>query len=182
MKGLFKGQRILSVCYIVLAIGTFLYSLIFMTEYSDLFGLILRQNQEITKFHDVILQTFNRQIFTWALVAAVGIFVLICLQIPARVPDRFALVVMVGLLAALTFGAINALGNISAITVYYQNLDFSYLYLEIVGDAEEYVPKLTTFHIGTVLYIVQIVFNCLFGAVLAASHFRFVHLKKKGAI
>lgn len=182
MKGLFKAQRSLSVCYIVLSVGTFLYSLFFMTEYSDLFGLILSQNQEITKFHDVILQTFNRQIFTWALVAVVGVFVMICLQIPTRVPDRFALVVMAGLLAALIFGAVTALGNLRAISAYYQNLDFSWLYLEIVGDAEEYVPKLTTFHLGNVLYTVQIAVNCLFGAVLTASHFRFVQLKKKGAI
>ena len=68
MRKLFKGQQILSVLYILASIGMFLFSLAFMTEYSDLFGLKLPQNQEIAMFHDVILQTFNRQIFAWSLV------------------------------------------------------------------------------------------------------------------
>ena len=55
MRKLFKGQRILSVLYILASIGMFLFALAFMTEYSDLFGLKLPQNQEIAMFHDVIL-------------------------------------------------------------------------------------------------------------------------------
>ena len=70
MRKLFKGQRILSVLYILASIGMFLFALAFMTEYSDLFGLKLPQNQEIAMFHDVILQTFNRQIFAWSLVGS----------------------------------------------------------------------------------------------------------------
>lgn len=41
MRKLFKGQRILSVLYILASIGMFLFALAFMTEYSDLFGLKL---------------------------------------------------------------------------------------------------------------------------------------------
>ena len=55
MRKLFKGQRILSVLYILASIGMFLFALAFMTEYSDLFGLKLPQNQEIAMFHDVVM-------------------------------------------------------------------------------------------------------------------------------
>ena len=90
MRKLFKGQRILSVLYILASIGMFLFALAFMTEYSDLFGLKLPQNQEIAMFHDVILQTFNRQIFAWSLVGVIGIALIVFLEILSCVPDRFA--------------------------------------------------------------------------------------------
>ena len=92
MRKLFKGQRILSVLYILASIGMFLFALAFMTEYNDLFGLKLPQNQEIAMFHDVILQTFNRQIFAWSLVGVIGIALIVFLEILSCVPDRFALV------------------------------------------------------------------------------------------
>ena len=63
MRKLFKGQQILSVLYILGFHRNVSVSLAFMTEYNDLFGLKLPQNQEIAMFHDVILQTFNRQNF-----------------------------------------------------------------------------------------------------------------------
>ena len=100
MRKLFKGQRILSVLYILASIGMFLFALAFMTEYSDLFGLKLPQNQEIAMFHDVILQTFNRQIFAWSLVGVIGIALIVFLEILSCVPDRFALVVMLLLMVA----------------------------------------------------------------------------------
>ena len=88
MRKLFKGQRILSVLYILASIGMFLFALAFMTEYSDLFGLKLPQNQEIAMFHDVILQTFNRQIFAWSLVGVIGIALIVFLEMLSCFPDR----------------------------------------------------------------------------------------------
>ena len=38
MKKIFRGQVILSAVYTVTAIVVFLYTLVFMTEYNDLFG------------------------------------------------------------------------------------------------------------------------------------------------
>lgn len=111
MRKLFKGQRILSVLYILASIGMFLFALAFMTEYSDLFGLKLPQNQEIAMFHDVILQTFNRQIFAWSLVGVIGIALIVFLEILSCVPDRFALVVMLLLMVACCYGAANSIMN-----------------------------------------------------------------------
>ena len=46
MRKLSKGQRILSVLYILASIGMFLFALAFMTEYNDLFGLKLPQTKK----------------------------------------------------------------------------------------------------------------------------------------
>lgn len=59
MKKIFRGQVILSAVYTVTAIVVFLYTLVFMTEYNDLFGLKMPQNKQIAQFYEVILQGFN---------------------------------------------------------------------------------------------------------------------------
>ena len=151
MRKLFKGQRILSVLYILASIGMFLFALAFMTEYSDLFGLKLPQNQEIAMFHDVILQTFNRQIF--------------------------ALVVMLLLMVACCYGAANSIMNLQAISVYYQGLDFQYLSLE---GLENYQLQFTTFRLGVVFNALYISVCGALAIDLTASHLTFVRLKKEG--
>ena len=51
MKKIFRGQVILSAVYTVTAIVVFLYTLVFMTEYNDLFGLKMPQNKQIAQFY-----------------------------------------------------------------------------------------------------------------------------------
>ena len=90
MKKIFRGQVILSAVYTVTAIVVFLYTLVFMTEYNDLFGLKMPQNKQIAQFYEVILQGFNRQILVWAIVGIIGILMIVLLEIRTAVPDRFA--------------------------------------------------------------------------------------------
>ena len=177
MRKLFKGQRILSVLYILASIGMFLFALAFMTEYSDLFGLKLPQNQEIAMFHDVILQTFNRQIFAWSLVGVIGIALIVFLEILSCVPDRFALVVMLLLMVACCYGAANSIMNLQAISVYYQGLDFQYLSLE---GLENYQLQFTTFRLGVVFNALYILVCGALAIDLTASHLTFVRLKMEG--
>lgn len=179
MKKLFRGQGVLSILYVILALTAVLYSLAFMTEYCDLFGLMLPQNEAISKFYDVILQVFNRQILAWALFSVFGAVMILLLQIHNRVPDRFALVVMVIILLVGIYGAFTTLTNLSAISAYYQGLDFEYLFLEGI---EDYQVKLTTFNIGALIYVCQLVTNSAFAIDLIASHLCFVKGRKKGAI
>ena len=101
MKKIFRGQVILSAVYTVTAIVVFLYTLVFMTEYNDLFGLKMPQNKQIAQFYEVILQGFNRQIL-----------------------------VMTVYMGCCCFGAVNAIRNILAIWAYYKGLDFQYLYAD----------------------------------------------------
>lgn len=81
MKKIFRGQVILSAVYTVTAIVVFLYTLVFMTEYNDLFGLKMPQNKQIAQFYEVILQGFNRQILVWAIVGIIGILMIVLLEI-----------------------------------------------------------------------------------------------------
>ena len=50
MKKIFRGQVILSAVYTVTAIVVFLYTLVFMTEYNDLFGLKMPQTNKSPSF------------------------------------------------------------------------------------------------------------------------------------
>lgn len=178
MKGIFKAQRVIAVLFVIMAVIVFIYSLSFMTEYNDLFGLKLAQNKDISNFYENILQVFNRQIFVWAMVAVAGIVLVFVLEIYTRVPDRFALIVMVALMAACSYGAFYAIQNISAISGYYQALNFEFIALE---GASDYELKLATFEIGTGIYIAQLAVCMSLTVILIASHIKFVRTMKGGA-
>ena len=59
MKKSFQLQKIVFVVYIIAMILCVLYSLGFMSRYSNLFGFEQPLNEDITHFHDDILQPFN---------------------------------------------------------------------------------------------------------------------------
>ena len=161
MKKIFRGQVILSAVYTVTAIVVFLYTLVFMTEYNDLFGLKMPQNKQV-----------------WAIVGIIGILMIVLLEIRTAVPDRFAAAVMTVYMGCCCFGAVNAIRNILAIWAYYKGLDFQYLYADgITG----YELKFTTFQVGIGIYSVQIIVCVAFAAVLLLSHIRYKKLQKGGA-
>ncbi len=56
MQKYFKTQKLAAGIYTGTVIIVFIYTLCFMTEYKDLFGLKLTQNDQISFFHDYILQ------------------------------------------------------------------------------------------------------------------------------
>lgn len=178
MKKIFQAQKAVSVIYIILAIVSLVYALSFMTEFSDLFGLRLQQNSKIANFHDVILQSFNRQILIWALAGVAVILIAFTLEIFTKVPDRFALVVMILLLAVCCYGAYYGLLNIPAIQTYYQGLDMQYFPLE---GGVEYEFKFTTFRLGMALYATQIVVCVGYIVTLLMSHITYVKNRKRGA-
>ena len=117
MKKIFRGQVILSAVYTVTAIVVFLYTLVFMTEYNDLFGLKMPQNKQIAQFYEVILQGFNRQILVWAIVGIIGILMIVLLEIRTAVPDRFAAAVMTVYMGCCCFGAVNAIRKADTLIV-----------------------------------------------------------------
>lgn len=178
MKRLFTAQKCVSILYIVMTLVVFVYTLAFMTQYSDLVGLKMAQNRLIANFYDVGLQPFNRQMFAWALLAVVGIALVFFLEIRTRVPDVFAVVVMALCMAACCYGAYFAITNLQALSAYYGQLDFSYLALE--GGAADYQPKFATFQIGIGIYIAQLVTCGGFAAILIASHVKYKKLEKGG--
>ena len=178
MKRLFTAQKCASILYIVMTLVVFVYTLAFMTQYSDLVGLKMAQNKLIANFYDVGLQAFNRQMFAWALLAVAGIALIFFLEIRTRVPDLFALVVMTLCMGACCYGAYFAITNLQALSAYYAKLDFSYLVLE--GGAADYQLKFATFQIGTGIYIAQLVVCVCFAAILIASHVKYKKRSKGG--
>lgn len=177
MRKIFNAQKAVTVIFILLTLVSFVYALAFMTEFSDLFGLRMQQNSKIANFHDVILQSFNRQILVWALVGIGVIFAAFALELFTKVPDLFALIVMILLLAVCCYGAYYGLVNIPAIRTYYQGLDMQYFPLE--GGAD-YVFKFTTFNLGMALYAVQLVVCAGYAIIIALSHITYVKMMKKG--
>ena len=177
MQRIFKTQKITAGIYTVMAVAVFLFTLVFMTEYKDLFGLKLKQNSQISFFHDSVLQTFNRQIFLLALIGILIVVFSFFLETFSKVPDRFALAVMEILLVVCCAGSVYALTNIQAVEAFYKTLDFQYLNLEGLMD---YKPRFTTFQIGLVIYLLQIVTCAGYGIAIAMSHVTFVKNEKKG--
>lgn len=179
MQKIFKTQKIAAGFYAAVAIGVFLYTLIFMTEYKDLFGLKLKQNSQISFFHDSVLQMFNRQIFVLALVGLFIVMCSFCLEIFSKVPDLFALVLVEVLLVACCAGSVYALTNLQAVEGLYRTLDFQYLELEGLAD---YQLRFTTFRVGLGVYLLQIAACAGYGLTIAASHVTFVKNEKKGPV
>lgn len=180
MQTTLKLQRIAAKLYIVITILVFTFTLCFMTEYKDLFGLKLKQNAQISFFHDAILQTFNRQIFTFAILGILVILFSFLLEIYSKVPDKFALIVIELSLLACCACSIYALMNIPAIETFYKGLDFQYLKLEGLNNYESHF---TTFRIGVGIYVVNIISCVFYGGALGLSHFKYAKTqRRKGCV
>lgn len=174
MQKNFKNQKLAACLYTVIAVLVFLYTLCFMTEYKDLFGLKLKQNNQVSFFHDSVLQMFNKQIFVFALLGIILILLTFLFQVFSRVPDKFALVIIELILLICCIGSIYAIINIQAIEVFYAGLDFQYLQLEGMSD---YVPRFTTFRIGLGIYIANIISCVTYGISIGISHFKFLKMR-----
>lgn len=177
MQKIFKTQKITAWIYVGMSVIVFFYTLIFMTEYKDLFGFKLKQNSQVSFFHDSILQTFNRQIFAFALFGIVVIVFSFFLEVFSKVPDWFALTVLEICLVGCCASAVYAITNIQAIEAFYKGMDTQYLYLEGLDD---YQLKFTTFRVGVSVYVAQLAVCISYGVSLLVSHVKFKKIEKKG--
>ena len=179
MKKVFRAQVVAAILFILIAAVIFIYALAFMTDYENLFGLMLPANESVVVFHDRILQTFNKGILVWAIVGMAGVACTFIMETLTKVPDRFALIFMAVMLGACVYGSIYALQNLPAIMSYYRTMDISSIHLEGIQD---YTLKFTTFYIGIGLYAAQLVICALYLASLIVSHTTFVKLRKRGEV
>jgi len=177
IRKFFKTQRAAAGLYTAMAIIVFIYTLMFMTEYKDLFGLKLKQNDQISFFHDSILQTFNKQIFTFAIFGMLVILLTFLFQIFSKIPDKFALIVIGLSLILCCACSVYALSNLQAIESYYAGLDFQYLSLEGMSD---YELHFTTFRVGLGIYIFDIICSAFYAVTIGMSHFGYRKIQKRG--
>ena len=175
MEKIFKMQKIMMVVFITMAIIVFVFSLYFMTDFKDLFGLQLKANRSIKEFHDITMQSFNQQLFWFALLGIGTIVCLFFLETGKKVPDLFALVFN-GVCLATSLGfSVYVLTVFPQLKQQYLTLDFSKYKLE--GGAN-YILNTKTFTIGTVVYILNILVCLSFLVVLIVSHVRYLQAKK----
>ncbi len=176
----FKLQKIMFFIYLFVVITEFIFSISFMTQYSNLFGLILPLNEGIKLFHDD-MQVFNRIIFYFSLVGLISIILIYVLEINKKVCDRFALIVIGSIIVILTGSSIFSIFRLNGLSNEYKGVDFSYLYLED-PDMVNYQMRFETFNIGYVVNVVAIITFLLFISILVFNHFKYLKLKKEGVI
>lgn len=167
MEKIFKLQKTFTILFVATAILVLIFSLFFLTDFKDLFGLEMKINQDIANFHNVVLQEFNHEIFFFSLYLVVGIALVYLLEIRSKVPDLFALIIMnVFLLLASVFCFFSIYSLVSMAGVY-GNLDFSMVAME---GAIEYIPNDRTFYLGICTFIIAALETIAYSALLAISH------------
>lgn len=167
MEKVYRIQRICFVCFIVFASALFVFALWFMTDFKDLFGLELKINKSVADFHDVVLQKLNQRMFWFALSVVACIIVLQMLELPGKVPDRFAMMVSIVVLLVAAGCCIYFLVALPTILRTYRALDFSNVVME---GAVEYHPSERAFVLGRIVFSSSAVFFIAYVFVLVASH------------
>ncbi len=157
--------------FLIMTIVMFAFSLLFMTDFKDLFGLRMKLNEDVAYFHDVVLQGYNRLIFLAALGGLVTLLLFFFLQAFSRVPDIFALVIIELLCIALVVFSIYAIARTIGLEEIYIALDFSHVAME--GGAD-YIVRTRTFAASVVLNVLYIISCVSVSIVMFVSHFMFV--------
>lgn len=178
MQRIFKAQKALFMVFAVLSCVVFAYTLSFMTDFSPLFGLELKQNEFVSQFHDVFMQGFNKTLFTFAVYGVVLIAVGSYFQLGKYVPDGIAAVVMSLALAGVLYSCYYALINLPDLQVWAVSLDYSKLAMEGI---DNFQLNTRIFPIGMALYGVYAVVSAALIAVMIAGNRIFKKSEAKAA-
>ncbi len=170
-------QKVIYYLFFLMELVIFIYTLGFMTHYSDLFGLIHPDNESIAQFHDVLMQAFNKSAFAFAVVGIVGFVVARAMEIHKKIADKVAIGV-VGAFQLFGIGtSVWAMTQLQGLQEIYLNLNFDSLLKE---SSFEHVINTSTFAYGVALYGAQIALMVIFMGVIVYNHF--TYLKKYGEV
>lgn len=159
----FKLQKIMFIIYILVMVVVFIYTLGFMTDYSNLFGMEQGVNESIALFHDKTLQNFNSSIFIYSVIGVVSIIALFALQINKRICDTLAVVIVNVISLFLLITCIISLITLPQIISEYNNVDFTFIGLEDTNFTDtEYVRSYTTFYLGIAIYALEAIAMIIF--------------------
>ena len=178
MERIFRLQRLVAMLFLVMTIAVFVFSLFFMTDFKDLFGLMMKLNEDVAYFHDTVLQGYNQQIFLAAVAGLVVLLVFFLLQAFSRVPDVFALVIMTVCCIALASFSVYAIVSTAELESVYLSLDYSHVAME---GGFDYVVRTRTFTASFVINGLYVAVCAAMAAIMNISHFTFVR-KCKGAV
>ena len=170
-------QKLFVTIFLVMTIVMFAFSLFFMTDFKDLFGLRMKLNEEIAYFHDTVMQGYNQQIFIAALGGMMTLLLFFFLQAFSRVPDGFALTVITVLCLALTAFSFYAIVKTGELSSMYTALDFSHVAME---GGTDYIVRTRTFAVSIVLNVMYIISCISVPVIMFVSHFTFMNSSSKG--
>ncbi len=174
-----KKQKNMFFLFGLSTVAVFVFSLYFMTDYQDLFGLFgvrYEANKLVADFHDNLMQSANQTFFKFAIFGILTAVFALAMEIRHKVADKFALIVLCVLFAVLVGVAIYNIITLSGLLDAYTNLDTSFVDDE---GGSEHIRKYTAFYVGFAVYGINAIATVLMGVILTKNHFDFIKLAKK---
>ena len=123
------------------------------------------------------MQNFNKTWVYLSIVSLVSIIAMFFLETQKRVADRFALIVMGIFIAIAIATAVYVIVNTMSLLQEYQQVDFTYIYLE-APELADYQLQFETFYLVFIVHIVAIITFIGYFVSLLLSHILYV--KEKG--
>lgn len=177
-----KNMNIQKICFFLfvgISVAVFFFTLYFMTDYQDLFGLVgnrYTENKAVASFHDNSMQPANRFFFAFAIVAVLSALFAYMMETKDKFADKFALIVLGTLCVVLIGVAVYNIIQLTSLLAEYRSLDLSYVDDE-GGFAHDYTE--VAFFVGYAIYALQIAISGLFAGILAKNHFGYLKLNKE---
>lgn len=173
MKLNMKLQKYLFIICFSLGIATFIYALVFMTDYQVLFGFEAKQNRPIAEFYSGKLQLFNRSVLRFGILMILGYGFMWFTRIKTEVCNFFTLVIDAVISIFVVVRAVLNIFSLREILGIFLSLDFSYTHLE---GLENYEVNTRMLDSGIVLNGVTAIVAAAFLAVIIINFFRYLSL------
>ncbi len=159
-----KAQKIFVLIFYLISIASFVYGLLFMTDYYHIYGF---GTSEMMPFYNM-LQIFNKNYFSESLISVVFCIFLIVTRVGRNVVNNVVYAItLVGTLF-ISYTAFSNIGDLQFLKSRYLTFDFS--------EVMNYTPTTTWFDTGVVVSILVIVSALLLLVSVSINKF-----KKEGA-
>lgn len=175
MNKAFQAQKIMRIVFLVASILFFVFSLCFMTDFKDLFGLRLKANRPIAEFHDIVLQGYTQRLFLLGVFSILVSVIAIMLETGKKVPDRFALSVMSFFLLCIAAFAIALAMRVPGMLHAYLSFDYSKVAFE---GGVDYVLNPRYFYLALVFNAGLVLSALAFSSSLIIAHLCFMKQRR----
>lgn len=166
MKKLLSIQKIMFVVYIISMILILIYSLGFMTSYSDFQYLAYRENKVLYDFHHNTLIPYNNVVFNLAIVSIITIICLFICKINKQIPKIWQASLGTVITIPTIISCIYSIIKLPGIKKQYNSFDFSNVEAETYN---VYNPSTFAFDFGMVLSIIVLVMMIIYIAVIITN-------------
>lgn len=157
MEKTFKIQKISSKIYLAVIIISFIYGLVFMTQFWNLANFEYTANEPITHFYNS-MQSFNFILYYFSIAGLISIAFLFALEIMKKVCDKVAMI------AVCVFGGIGIVGSSIVLamlpglnSLYADDRLLEFATTEQTDPYWEHIKNFTTFYCGYAIYALLLV-------------------------